>query len=307
MYGKPVSTILLAGFVMATLDGAAFAQPPDCAPQRDEDGFAFRLVMTDGIARRVYADPVGRAVDWEVQNHLQRMGLSDHRRPKPCSGVDAAGRCWWRDEHGYAYYVDHCAGWPQRVYYHPLRRAVAGRVHDCLSRVDFQTAVRDAARSVAVRGFNGAEVGADQIRQSVRDAVVRNLNDARSDSGDLSNFQQLVQAGIEDALVEAFNQIEVTPVPRQTALDEHDDGGTEIDLPPADENYEHTTVVSAGWIVTDGNIVPLTGGDKFTLAAMRDSPELVDVWQGGRRIASACRFARYFEDARAMANRGGAR
>ncbi len=312
MFGKLLSKPLLAWFVLATLARASSAQPLDGRPQRDEDGFVFCLVMTDGVARRVYADPVGRAVDWEVQNHLQRMGLTDRRRPKARWGIDAAGRCWQRDELGYAFYVDDCAGCPLRSYYHPLRRAVAGRVHDCLSRVDFQTAVRGAARAVAVRGFNSAEVDTDQIRQSVRDAVVRSLNEARPDSGDLSNFQQLVQAGIEDALVEAFNQIEVTPPPRQTASgdhdnDEQDNAGANSDLPPANESYGETTVVSAGWIVTDGNILPLTGGDTFTVAVLRDSPELVDVWQDGRRIAAACRFARYFEDARAIANNSHAR
>jgi hypothetical protein len=178
-------------------------------------------------------------------------------------------------------------------------------VRDCLSHVDFETAVRDAARNLVVRGFNGADIVPATIRESVRDVVVRSLNEARPERGDLSGFQQLVQDGIEDALVEALNQIEVLPALSPAASQERNEPAAGDTLPQVDENYQDMANVSAGWIVNDGKILPLTGGDAFTVAVLRESPDLVDVWQAGRRIAAGCRFARYFEDARAIAQRGG--
>ena len=86
-----------------------------------------------------------------------------------------------------------------------------------LQLADWQAAVRQGARNATVRGFGGTQVVSspcdnDAIRSIVRNTIVQGLNYAgeQGAGGDLTRFQNLIAAGVEDAIVEGFNRTTVS-------------------------------------------------------------------------------------------------
>jgi hypothetical protein len=250
-------------------------------------------------------DPVARAVVAELDNHLSRVGLADARAATSRVGFDSAGRTWFRDELGYPYYLISDLHGSRRIYYRPHLREVAATARREFESVNFEVAIRRAARNVVVRGFNQIEVPGVDVRDSVREAVIRRLNSTELASGQLGTLQNLVQAGIEDALIEAFNQTDVQQAKLAAGLTTPMDG-SERELPIApqpkrrpkfDKKYDTVKIVASGWIVTAERVLPLHG-NTFYITSMGDSEPLVDVWTGDGKIASRCRYAHYFEDAK---------
>lgn len=308
--------------------GPAFANPQHV--YIDEIGFEYRLVEMNGLIDRAYQRPVERAIAWEVRNHVHKIGLPDVRSAhRPQCGVDALGRPFAYDAVGYPYYEVQQGVGLRRVYYHPFPQAVAMHLREVLEFVDWPAAVREASRNAVVRGYNGAaeavESSKHTLRSAARDAITHGLNRAGAtpEGTNLDTFQELLTAGIEDALVEGFNRaatlelsaqdVEVTPAravaevptelpPRDAAHDArirtHLGGRVEPDV--FKRTYDDATLITAGWIVTAWGVQPLTVPDGALLLTRKDSPD-VEVWREGRLLYDDCRFARYFEDARDLA------
>jgi len=305
----------------------AFANPQHV--YIDEIGFEYTLVEVNGWIDRAYQRPVERAIAWEVRNHVHKIGLPDARSAhRPQYGVDALGRPFAYDSVGYPYYeVQDCAGL-RRVYYQPFSQAVALHLREVLEFVDWPAAVREASRNAVVRGYNGAAEAVEDsqhtARSAARDAVAHGLNlaGAAPEGTNLDTFQELITAGIEDALVEGFNQaaalelsaqdVDVTAaravaevpteLPRRDAA--HDAWirmhlGGRVEPDEFERRYDDATLITAGWIVTVWGVQPLRVPDGALLLTRKDSP-YVEVWREGRLLCDECRFARYFEDARAL-------
>ncbi len=192
--------------------------------KQDGVGCAYREVFHDGRWQREYRQPIRQAIAWETSRHLTKVGFSAPMDIRRQSGMDAFGRCWSRDELGYAYYEVGGHGCFGREYYQPERRATAANLHRQLACVDWPAAVRTGASRATVHGFNAAGgrlSGHDaQVRSAVRDQIIDGLNRAGENrfAGDLSRFQQLVTEGVEDAVVRAFNQMDVLPGVPEGAL-----------------------------------------------------------------------------------------
>lgn len=174
----------------------------------DEFGFDFFQVYADCRFQRVYRDPIRRAMLLETCNHLAKIGL-----PNPsgayASPASAVPGDWGSP--GYNYY-ETCFG---ELVCDPWQwLAVTDWTRRRLSCVNWPAAVEQATHNAVTRAFNSVSTIAvdDQaLRPLVRDAVVRSLNYAGrvGAEGSLTYFQSLVQKGIEDAVVEAFNRVSV--------------------------------------------------------------------------------------------------
>jgi hypothetical protein len=169
-----------------------------------------------GVRQQSDQDPIRHAIAREVSRHLPMVGLPGARDDGPCSGCDARGRRWQRDACGYAYYEQMgCGGVPHRIYYQPELHSAAQWVRRQLDCVDWEQAVRHGVKQAVIRGWNAAGEGCDideaTVRSAVRDQIVEGINRAAAGHGDadLQRFQQLVAEGVEDAIVEAFNQLDV--------------------------------------------------------------------------------------------------
>jgi hypothetical protein len=296
----------------------AFANPQHV--YNDEIGFEYTLIEVNGMLDRAYRRPVERAIAWEVRNHVHKIGLPDARSAHPAQyGVDALGRAFAYDAVGYPYYeVPECDG-VRRVYYQPFAQAVALHMREVLDSVDVPAAVREAAHNAVVRGYNGAAEAVEDsqhaVRSAARDAVTHGLNlaGAAPEGTNLDTFQDLIAGGIEDALVEAFNRAAALELPTQDVevpnesprrdaardawIRTHWGGRVEPD--EFERRYGDATLITAGWIVTVAGIQPLRVPDGALLLTRKDSPYF-EVWREGRLLCDECRFARYFEDARAL-------
>ncbi|MEO8494923.1 MAG: hypothetical protein ABI614_07625 [Planctomycetota bacterium] len=308
----------------------------------DEIGFEYTLVDRNGLTERAYQRPVERAIAWEVRSHLHKIGLPDVRGTnRPTHGVDGLGRSFRYDVVGYPYYEVLDCGGPGRVYYQPRSQSVATHVQEVLECVDWEAAVREASRNTVIRGFGQAAEAVEESRQSVRtavrDAVADSLNfaGATSDGVKLETFQELIAAGIEDALVEAFNQAAALEVPApggdtlglplfpraKTDRQSHAtlgrppeplsrDAANEIwitthlgrHIEPSEfeRNYKDATLITAGWIVAEWGVKPISAKGGALMLTRSDSP-FVEIWRDGRLLCDGCRFARYFEDAQRLA------
>ena len=85
-----------------------------------------------------------------------------------------------------------------------------------LQLADWQAAVRQGARNAAVRGFDGTQMvpgvcGSEAVRSIVHDTIVEGFNYAGQNGGgcDMGRFQDLIAAGVEDAIVEGLNRTTV--------------------------------------------------------------------------------------------------
>jgi hypothetical protein len=172
---------------------------------------------------------------------------------------------------------------------------------ELLARVDWEAAVRQGARNVVVRGFSreagrGRKSVEELTQAAVRNGVIAGLNQAAAnDPTELARFQALVQQGVEDALVEAWNELGArTPGALPPAWRRHYSGPLTGEY--FHDRYAGAELVEAGWIL-DPAAQPLTGADEFLVLTLRASPSLVEVWSGRRLVAEQCRFVRCFEDA----------
>jgi hypothetical protein len=229
----------------------------------DEIGYAYREALFEGRWQRLYRQPLRQAVAWEVARNLPTIGL-----PAPCdgrsaSGVDACGRSWRRDALGYAYYETCCCG-TNRTYYQPERQSVAALVNRQLACVDWGASVRGGVANAMVRGLNAASVPSlddRAVRSVVRERIVDGLNRAAAGagSGSLTRFQQLVAEGVEDAMVEAFNQIDLVADAQQQAppRDRHEAMSEDISVLRVVRRGEHARPRAVG----DPGAVPVNGQD----------------------------------------------
>jgi len=229
------SIVLIVGGMVASVP-AAFAQ---CEPswKVDEIGYAYHDAFINGLWQRVYRQPRRQAVAWEVSRHLPNIGLPATRDVRGASGFDAFGRRWYRDALGYAYYETGCGGGIVREYYQPERQSIAAAMHRQLSQLDWEGSVRLGVAGAMVRGFNATDIaGIDDatLRSVVGEQIIEGLNLAAEDtqSGNLLRFQELVAGGVEDAIVQAFNQMEVIG-DGQPAANIHGESVDFLDQPPA--------------------------------------------------------------------------
>lgn len=181
---------------------------------RDELGYDYTLVVRDGMLHRQYLQPHRAIMGWEVRNHLAKIGLPDDRLPAAQTGLDAWGRPWQRDALGYPFHWAWSCGGGMAIHYYPWERQLALETRQALDAIVWPAAAREGVRRAVVRGFNQIDLSQhrdrDALRSAVRDAIVHSLNTAGRDQTDLSSFKSLVQAGIEDAIVEAFNSLKTS-------------------------------------------------------------------------------------------------
>ncbi|QDU93231.1 hypothetical protein [Lignipirellula cremea] len=299
MASPRVRTLLLiaCGPLFAGLPGTATpAAAQSLSPltwQTDEIGYAYYETVRNGMRQRVYQRPDQQAFAWEVRNHIGKLGLPDARPPAATIGRDALGRNWRSDELGYPYYEVARGPVSHRVYYQPERRAAAAQARFYLQQVDWEAAARQGVRNAVVRGFNAARTPAlpapGAIRSAVSDALVDGLNRvdvanlSRPRAGDqplgpsVATFQRLVEAGVEDAVVQALNQVQT-----QAAASEP---------PPAGER-----TVLHGWVQSDEGLFPLLAGPAYQLRPLADVP-LIAVYSEGRLLYARCRYFALYEDA----------
>jgi len=206
-----------------------------------------------------------------------------------------------------------------REYYQPERRAAAACVHAQLECVDWEAAVRRGVASAVVRGFNAQSVQSqlDQrtVRSVVRERIVYGLNRAAEGVQPelLGRFEQLVAEGVEDAVVEAFNQVEVlsgdpanvghaSPAAERThagPVAAH--YGGRLQEKDFTNRYSEARLVSAGWVIGSNTIRPLSGGE-FLLLKIASAPDMVEVWQDHVLVFRNCRYTEYYEDAQQLAS-----
>jgi len=194
----------------------------------DSLGYEYTQRWRNGLVDRKYLHPERRAVAWETHNHLQQIGLPDTRPTLSPTGVDALGRSWQRDDLGYPYYIVG-DNWNARcIYYQPEQREAAAWAREQYSALDWSGAVRNGVSGAVVRAFNlssNSDVDSkpssapekfdpelDVFRDAVHHAVVTGINHAGSHEIDLRQFQKLIEAGIEDAIIQGFNAAGKSPI-----------------------------------------------------------------------------------------------
>jgi len=134
---------------------------------------------------------------WETRRHLGALGL-----PVPFAAACGSDGC----------VANVCGGGScgqgAGICDIPLQRS--------LQLADWQAAVRQGARNAAVRGFDGTQMvsgvcGSESVRSIVRDTIVEGFNYAGQNGGgsDMGRFQDLIAAGVEDAIVEGLNRTTV--------------------------------------------------------------------------------------------------
>lgn len=296
--------------VLAGSGGAVSAQCHHTSAnwKLDEIGYAYQEAFVDGRWQRVYQQPRRQAVAWEVSRHLPKIGLPATHSFRRASGVDAFGRRWSRDALGYAYYETGCGGCVGRTYYQAQRQSIAAAVHRQFTCVDWEASVRQGVVGAVTRGFNAVGVPAiddETLSSVVGEQIVEGLNRAAADagSGNLSRFQDLVAEGVEDAIVQAFNQMDlmrnegraVTPRARSekptgetSVLADRSDGDraparvpVDVRSAPADEGHAHLVKMHYG-----GGLDPTAFHERYGEARFVDGGWIIDK-SGSRPVIGA--------------------
>lgn len=225
------------------------------------------------------------------------------------------------------------AAWGQGCYSPGVWQACEGGPAFDWRWIDWEGAVRRGARNSVVRGFNGTPVpeGSDSrdawLRRRAAAEVVQYFNalggaPSPYTAGQLRRFQQLVEQGVEDAIVEGFNRAgelkalqereaaekqqaeaarlpEPSVEPRRVAYDSaevREHFGDALERAEFDRRYESARWVSAGWLMVEGNRLPVKAPAGYLLLVPRKGPGVSEVWRQRERLFAAARYARYYEE-----------
>lgn len=167
--------------------------------------------------------------------------------------------------------------------------------------VDWPAAVRHGVRNAVVRGGN--ELGAisdEQIRAAVTAAVISSINDLAESGNETQRFQRLIEQGVEDAIVELFNELgkqqnigaaTVDNAPANVAVFPSPPVSIAQHLPPNHGEffplwYRRLETVSGGWFVTAENRYTPLPLRTVVIARRRDNEASCDIWSEGRLIVS---------------------
>lgn len=175
-----------------------------------------------------------------------------------------------------------------------------GAIRTRLDSVDWPAAVRNGVRNAVVRGGN--ELGAipdEQIRAAVTAAVIRSINEMAAGENDTQRFQRLIELGVEDAMVEFFNELGRRHSPELATDTPASTNVVHAPLPPDSlarhlpgnhaeffpVRYRRLERVSGGWFRNANNDwIPLPLRD-VVVARHREDQTVCDIWSEGRLIA----------------------
>jgi hypothetical protein len=176
-----------------------------------------------------------------------------------------------------------------------------------LESVNWREAVRAGARNATVRGFGGSRhalpetITERQLRTAVRNCFVESMNYVGAKGGqvDRQRLQNLIAAGVEDAIVEAFNRSRVAEGSEDgehhSAPQRRPHYGGGLDGEEFTERYGQTRIVASGWIVTEQTALPLAGGE-FALLPVKRRQGRAEVWQHGQCLFDNVQFFEFYED-----------
>jgi hypothetical protein len=174
-----------------------------------------------------------------------------------------------------------------------LEHPVVQQVCQQIDNANWPNVVREATKSFTIRSMNAksladrAEVPAS-VREAVRDAIVGEINRSAGNRERLEFFGDAIEAGVEDAIVEAFNL---------TAANNLAPGNVQVADPTAASNECLRINVVGGCIVVDNEIIPLAADGSYQLIQRsQDSPSF-ELWRDGRQVFASCLFAQYYREA----------
>ncbi|MCR9119122.1 MAG: hypothetical protein NXI22_19495 [bacterium] len=211
----------------------------------------------------------------------------------------------------------------------PPRAEEMAIVREQLNAVDWRAAVRGGVQRAVIRGGNAmGSLSGGELREAVTDAVVESMNASAEQGDQATDFQRLVEEGVEDAMVQLLNAM------GKQASDESADSATSpkaatpTTLPnskPAKQNlipvvqrppmpaalamhlpanhaeffptrYLRLREISGGWYRDRSGVWQPLLDSSAVLAIRREDDQRGDIWVQGRVAASNARYVTSYEE-----------